>query len=95
MLNAKQIEKEIKRGNIKIDPFNPKFLGPNSYDLTLGQWTIKYKKSFIGLDNRPVIMLDNTFYNQVFSQPIKHKLYIQIDPKRTNIGAYNRSSWSI
>jgi dCTP deaminase len=31
------IEREIKAGNIVIEPFNPERLNPNSYDVTLGR----------------------------------------------------------
>lgn len=35
ILTKEEILKEIKKGNIKIEPFNIKSLGPGSYDLTL------------------------------------------------------------
>lgn len=35
-LSDVDIEKEVKEGNIKIDPFDKKRLGPASYDLMLG-----------------------------------------------------------
>lgn len=38
LLSKPAILREIEAGNIIIDPFNPKHLRPNSYDLTLGEW---------------------------------------------------------
>lgn len=35
ILSKSEIEKEIKKGNIKITPYNKKNLGPASYDFTL------------------------------------------------------------
>lgn len=35
ILTGKQIQKEIHSQSIVIEPFNPKHLGPNSYDVTL------------------------------------------------------------
>lgn len=36
VLTKNQILKEIKKGNIKIEPFDEKQIGPGSVDLTLG-----------------------------------------------------------
>ncbi len=35
-LSDNDIEKEVKAGRIKLDPFDPKRLGPASYDIKLG-----------------------------------------------------------
>jgi len=35
ILTKKEIQKELKDGKIKITPYNPRNLGPASYDLTL------------------------------------------------------------
>lgn len=37
ILLAKEIEKQIKNGNIVIEPFNPEQVNPNSYDVRLGR----------------------------------------------------------
>jgi dCTP deaminase len=36
ILTGEQIGKEVERGRIIIDPFDPRRLGPNSYDFALG-----------------------------------------------------------
>lgn len=38
MLSDKRILEEMQKGNIVIEPFNLDFIGPNSYDCTLGPW---------------------------------------------------------
>jgi dCTP deaminase len=38
MLSDKGILKAMDKGLIHIDPFNPNHLGPNSYDVCLGNW---------------------------------------------------------
>lgn len=35
ILSGKRIQDEISKGNLKIDPFDPKRVGPNSYNLRL------------------------------------------------------------
>ena len=46
MLGASGIKKELERGNLIIDPFNQDQLGPNSYDLRIGNWIYRYNTSF-------------------------------------------------
>ena len=38
LLSDKRIMEEIKRGNIVIEPFEPRQLGTNSYDVRLGPY---------------------------------------------------------
>ena len=45
ILTKNEILKEIKRGNIKIKPFNPSNVGPASVDLTLGNKFRVFKRS--------------------------------------------------
>lgn len=42
MLTGIEIKKQIRLGKIKIDPFHPENVNPNSYDLTLYNEFIKY-----------------------------------------------------
>lgn len=42
ILTGNEIKKELERGLIQIDPFNPKNIGPNSIDLTLADDLIRY-----------------------------------------------------
>lgn len=44
-LTGLRIQNEVEAGRIVIDPFNPKHLGPNSYDLTLGPELRLYKNT--------------------------------------------------
>ncbi|MEE9288105.1 MAG: dCTP deaminase, partial [Bacteroidota bacterium] len=43
ILSDQKILDEIKKGTIVIDPFDPKNLGSNSYDVHLGKWLSMYK----------------------------------------------------
>mgnify|MGYP001079360339 CR=1 FL=1 len=45
VLTKQEIIKEIKKGNIKIEPFNIENIGPGSIDLTLGDKFRTFKKS--------------------------------------------------
>lgn len=47
MLTGSQILKEIKEGNISIDPFDPTRINPNSYNLTLNKNLLVYHDSII------------------------------------------------
>lgn len=41
MLSDRDILDELHLGGIKIDPFNREQLGPNSYDVRLGEWVYR------------------------------------------------------
>lgn len=43
IISGKKIEESVKNGDIEIDPFNPKYLNPASYDVTLGSKFAVYK----------------------------------------------------
>ncbi len=43
MLSGKEIIKEIDAGNIRISPYDPDRVGPNSYELTLSDEMYVYK----------------------------------------------------
>lgn len=47
ILTDKTIKDEISEGNIVIEPFNPEYLGTNSYDLTLHNTLILYTESVL------------------------------------------------
>ena len=42
MLTGREILKQIKKGNIVIEPFNEKQLNPNSYNITLNKDLLVY-----------------------------------------------------
>lgn len=41
ILSGPEIARQVELGNIEIDPFDPKNLGPNSYDVHLGNKLLK------------------------------------------------------
>ena len=45
MLTASEIDKQIRLGHIKIDPYSPKQLNPNSYNLRLADELKIYKRN--------------------------------------------------
>lgn len=50
-LTGKELKKQVKRGKIKIEPFDPKLCNPNSYDYRLGEILriIKFNSIFDGV----------------------------------------------
>jgi len=57
MLSGKRIIEEVKKGRIEISPFEPKKMGPNSYDLTLDR-TLQVYKRFLGMPLNPKVKTD-------------------------------------
>ena len=53
MLSGKSITYHMVQGNIVIEPFIESHLQPNSYDITLGIWCVRFKKndSILNLEN--------------------------------------------
>ena len=49
ILSGKEIEREIKNGNIKIEPFDRSKINPNSYNLTLSDELVVYENKTRGL----------------------------------------------
>lgn len=47
MLSGLEIIEEMKRGRIKIEPFDPECVNPNSVDLHLGNGLLVYKNHLI------------------------------------------------
>ncbi len=56
MLTGAEIERQIKKGNIAIDPYDPKCINPNSYNLKLHPQLLVYKR---GSDRRNVVPVTN------------------------------------
>ena len=46
-LTGPEIQAQIERGNIIITPFDPSCLGPNSYDVTLGNHLLLYQEEIL------------------------------------------------
>jgi dCTP deaminase len=59
ILTRNEILKEIKKGNIKIKPFNPKNIGPASIDLTLDNKFRMFK------DSKKIILSEKTDYKKL------------------------------
>ena len=47
ILSDKRILEEIEKGTIKIEPYNRKDLGSNSYDVHLGKWLATYDNNVL------------------------------------------------
>src|SRR6476661_1691806 len=47
ILSDTRILQEIEKGTIKIEPYDRKCLGSNSYDVHLGKWLAKYKDEIL------------------------------------------------
>ena len=59
ILTKNEILKEIKKGNIKIKPFNPNNIGPASIDLTLSD------KFRVFEGNKKIVLSDKTDYKKL------------------------------
>ncbi len=53
ILTDKEILRQIKLGNIVIDPFDPKNLGPNSYDVHLSPYLVVFEDHILDLKEKP------------------------------------------
>ena len=74
MLGSKGIQKELKKGNIIIEPFSEKQLGANSYDIILGEWFILSKQlhSPINLE-----LEDNNIWQEPIHIPYRNQLILE------------------
>ncbi|MFQ5797935.1 MAG: dCTP deaminase [Bacteroidota bacterium] len=52
ILSDQKILAEIKKGTIVIEPFEPRYLGSNSYDVHLGKCLSMYKDEVLDCKNR-------------------------------------------
>jgi len=68
-----QIKDRIERGFIKIDPYDPKFVQPNSLDIRLGDHFVWYEEGTTVIDP----FEEGTITSQVSE---KHAEYIDIPP---------------
>jgi len=82
IISKENIKKEIKRGNIKISPFNKKNLGPASYDLSVGNefrvfnsfnksHQYDFKKLTRKIRTNKIILKPNEFVLGITSEKIK------------------------
>lgn len=49
ILSGKEIKNQVEQGNIKIDPFDPRKVNPNSYNLTLHNELLMYKDGILDM----------------------------------------------
>ena len=49
ILSGKEIEKEVRSGNIVINPFSPSQVNPNSYNLTLHNELLVYEDDILDM----------------------------------------------
>lgn len=68
ILTANKIQQEVEAGRIEISPFNPKQLGPNSYDVTLSNIIKVYSNVPLDMKNpnptREIIIPEEGFVLQ-------------------------------
>jgi dCTP deaminase len=59
ILNDKRIIQEVNKENIFISNFDPKRVGPNSYDVTLGKNILLYSNATLSVDeNNPYVITE-------------------------------------
>jgi len=80
VLTKEKILEEIKRGNIKIEPFNPDDVGPGSVDLTLGNVFRVFKKQ-----NKIFYVTNEADFEKV-TEVIEIKDYYLLQPGETIFG---------
>jgi len=82
MLGAKQIKEEMELGTIVIDPYNEKQLQINSYDVTLGNWIIRFKKMITEYHNDAFYLDETSSIGYQFHNPerISDEEMVIIDP---------------
>lgn len=66
ILGGEEIARNVQTGDIEISPFNPEFIGPNSYDLHLGMTLATYTNK----------VLDPAWQNEVQKHLIVESGYI-------------------
>ena len=81
ILSDEKILTEIKKGSIVIEPFDPRFLGSNSYDVHLGKWLSLYKHEVLDCKNHnPVEYLEIAEEGYIL---LPHKLYLGVTMEYT------------
>jgi len=90
-LTGSFIKKCVDAGDIIITPFNPKNMGPNSYDLTLGPTFCTYKR---GPDyHGGVVPLDSHRRQELITHEIGDKGFL-LEPKVLYLGHTNETAGS-
>lgn len=99
ILTGNEVRKELEKGLIQIDPFNPKNVGPNSIDLTLADDLIKYTEFPLKMrEENPTephlldkekggwLLEPNTLYLGRTIERIGSNLYVPLIEGRSSIG---------
>lgn len=82
MLTGAEIEKQIKKGNIKITPYDPKFINPNSYNLRLHPQLKVYKRGKRTIED----MIQNTGIDPRSIKSITPAHTMILNGKEVNVG---------
>ncbi|UZR93901.1 dCTP deaminase [Chondrinema litorale] len=86
ILSDKQILEEIKKNNILIEPFDPKCLGTNSYDVHLGKYLAVYKDEVLDAKKHNEIDVFDIPDEGFVLQP--NKLYLGVTKEYTETMAH-------
>lgn len=86
ILSDKQILEEIKKNNILIEPFDPKCLGTNSYDVHLGKYLAVYKDDVLDAKKHNEIDVFDIPDEGFVLQP--NKLYLGVTKEYTETMAH-------
>jgi len=86
ILSGKEIKKQVKKGNIDIDPFTDEQINPNSYNLRLHPDLLVYDNDILDMREKnpasPLVIPDNG----LLLEP--HKLYLGRTVERTSTDKY-------
>ena len=96
ILLGDMIDREVRAGNICIDPYNPSNLGPNSYDLTLAPKLVRYTRYPLVMDaDNPceelvippegLLLEPGDFYLGATNETSTSKLYVPLLEGRSSI----------
>jgi len=81
ILSDQKILAEIKKGAIVIEPFDPRYLGSNSYDVHLGKWLSLYRHEVLDCKTQnPVEYLEIPPEGYIL---LPHKLYLGVTMEYT------------
>ncbi len=86
ILSDTRILEEIKKGTIKIDPYNRDCLGSNSYDVHLGRLLAKYNDEVIDAKKHNTIAYFEIPEEGLILQP--HQFYLGVTAEYTETHAH-------
>ena len=86
ILSGKEIKKQVDAGNIGIDPFDPKQLNPNSYNLRLADKIVYYDEHILDMKK------EEPFTGELIPKEgfvlLPHKIYLARTVERTRTDKY-------